>query len=169
MRGASFSLLPCFNIKLYVKMCKGGCLQQSRDSWILSNASGLFVLLPGKFNFLGRCLKKLKIKLSKNYWSISIAYIDFKLISVPIHPIRNGSPNWWQFVMDRDYPSPFVSSQHVVLHTYMNICGVIILEQGILIQFFHLYICVICQSSLSVTNCHPFWQPITERVYCTFM
>ena len=53
----------------------------------------------------------------------------------------------------------------VVLLTYTNVCGVIILE----LHFFSLSICVSCGSSRSVTNRHPFWRPVTDRVYWTCM
>ena len=55
----------------------------------------------------------------------------------------------------------------VAAHTYMNVCGIIILEWGILLHFFRLFICVVCRSSWPVTNCHPFWWPITDWVYRT--
>ena len=57
----------------------------------------------------------------------------------------------------------------VVLLTYTNVCRVIILERGILLHFFSLSICVSCGSSRSVTNRHPFWRPVTDRVYWTCM
>ena len=38
----------------------------------------------------------------------------------------------------------------VVLHTYTNVCGVIILERGIFLHFFRLFICAVCGSSRSV-------------------
>ena len=36
----------------------------------------------------------------------------------------------------------------------MNICGVITLERGILLNFFTLFICVVCGLSRPVTKCH---------------
>ena len=79
-------------------------------------------------------------------------FLEFWLVSdgCPLYPIRNGSPDWWRFVTDRDDLSPFASSRRssVVLQTYANVCGAIILEQGILLRFFCLFI---CESSRSVT------------------
>ena len=64
----------------------------------------------------------------------------------------------------------------VILHTFTNVCSVIILEQGILfisihtlLHFFRLFIHVACGLSQPVTNCHPFWRPVTDRVYWTCM
>lgn len=70
---------------------------------------------------MGRCSKKLKIKLFKNYWSISIVYIDFKLISVLIYLIRNG----WLLIGDG-------LVLFFVFKFYTNVCDIIILERGIL-------------------------------------
>ena len=57
----------------------------------------------------------------------------------------------------------------IILRTYTNVWGVIILERVILVHFFRLFICLICESSRPVTNRHPFWRPVTDRVYWTFM
>lgn len=85
----------------------------------------------------------------------------------PIHLIRNGSPNWWWFVMVRNDPSP-CWWWSVVLHTSMNVCGVIILEQGILLLSFTCYFC--CLRVIKIRHeptCHPFWWPITDQMYWT--
>ena len=39
----------------------------------------------------------------------------------------------------------------------------------ILLLFFRLFNCVVCGSSPSVTSRHPFWRPVTDRVYWTWM
>ena len=45
----------------------------------------------------------------------------------------------------------------VFLHTYTNVCGVIILERGILLHFFCMFVSVVCGLSRSVT---PFGDPL---------
>ena len=62
-------------------------------------------------------------------------------------------------------PSDFVKSR---FHC-TNVCGIITLERGILLHFFHLFDCVVCRSSQPFTNHHPFWRPVTGRVYWTCM
>ena len=59
----------------------------------------------------------------------------------------------------------------IVSRTYTNVYGVIImLERGILLHFFRLFICrLVCESSRPVTNRHSFGRPVTHRVYWTCM
>ena len=52
----------------------------------------------------------------------------------------------------------------VVLYTYTTLCGVIILERGILMHFFRLFIWVVCGSSRAVI---PFGNPL--RIGLTFL
>ena len=49
------------------------------------------------------------------------------------------------------------------------VCGVIILELLTSSYFFRLFICLVCELSRPVKNRHPFWRPVTDRVYWTFM
>lgn len=87
--------------------------------------------------------------------------------------IHNRSPNWWRFVMDCDDPSCLpVCDVHLyrwscaVLHTYMIVRGIIILERGILLHFKSfdcLFECVVCGSSRSVANRHSFCHPLRIR------
>ena len=63
---------------------------------------------------------------------------------------------------------PVIASS-VVLRTYTNVCGIIILERAIFLHLFRLFPCVVCGWSRPVTNRHLFWQPVTDRVYWTCM
>ena len=55
----------------------------------------------------------------------------------------------------------------VVLYTFKNIFGVIILERGILLHFFRLFIRVDYGSSRHVRNSDHFRRPVTNRWYWT--
>ena len=85
----------------------------------------------------------------------------------PIHPICNGSPNWWRFVTDRNYSSPFVSSRHVSDRASSSALIRMFAERGTLLHFSRLFICLVCESSWPIIHYHPFWRPITDRVYWT--
>ena len=74
----------------------------------------------------------------------------------PIYPTRNGSPKLGTVRDESRRPvtvCQFATCRRssVVLHTYTNVCGVIVLERGILLHFFRLFICVVCGSSRPVT------------------
>lgn len=72
----------------------------------------------------------------------------------PIHPIHNGPSNWWRFMMNRNYSSPFVSSWHVddlassSALIWMFLAS-LFLDWGMLLHFFRL---VICQVFVSHRN-----------------
>ena len=71
---------------------------------------------------------------------------------------------------DRDDLSPFVSSRHVGDRASCSslirmFVASFFLERRILLHFLSLFIFVVCGSSRSVMNRHPFWQHVTDRVY----
>ena len=82
-----------------------------------------------------------------------------------VQPIRNGSPNWWRFVTVRGDPSPFVCSPDMSaierclsqLRLWRHYFGT---RNNITLR---LFIWVVCGSSRAVTNCHPFWRPVSDR------
>ena len=61
-------------------------------------------------------LKRSSQHSSQAHWSAQAPLHHVKvprLEGCPIYPIRNGSPNWWRFMTDREDPSPLVCSRHV--------------------------------------------------------
>lgn len=92
----------------------------------------------------------------------------------PIRQIRNRPPNWWRFVTDLNDPSLFVSSQHdgnqALSSTPIRMfVGTLFWNEEYLLHFFCLFTCVVCRSSWSLTNRHPFWQVVTDQVCWTCM
>ena len=73
---------------------------------------------------------------------------------VKLVTVRGGS---WLLVTVCQFATCWRS--RIIVCTYMNVCGIIILEWGILLHFFCLFICVVCKSSRPVTKLYPFWRP----------